>query len=105
MFFPLVFDDVIIKQLKQAAKNQHIKEILTTMLNKIELEGPLAGKLLDSHLFLYEMKSKRPPIRLYFKHKIQTNEMYILEFEMKTSLKKQNRLINKLIQKLRLLKS
>ena len=51
--FTLVFDDVMIKQLKKAAKNQHIKEILTKMLDKLELSGPDAGELLDSQLSLY----------------------------------------------------
>lgn len=100
MVFELVFDDVILKQLKQAAKNKHIEAILTTMMDKIEEEGPAAGQLLDSHLFLYEMKSKSPPIRLYFKHKKETNEMYILAYEMKTNEKKQQRIINRLRLKL-----
>ena len=52
-YFTLVFDDVIIKQLKKAAKNQHIKEILTKMLDKLELSGPDAAKLLNPQLSLY----------------------------------------------------
>ena len=46
--YTLVFDDVIIKQLKKAAKNQHIKEILTKMLDKLELSGPDAGEMKTS---------------------------------------------------------
>ena len=83
--YNLVFDDVMIKQLKKAAKNQHIKEILTKILDKLELSGPKAGDLLDSQLFIYEIKVKHPPIRLYFKHDKQTDEIYVFEFEMKTS--------------------
>ncbi len=59
--YTLVFDEVMIKQLKKAAKNQHIKEILTKMLDKLELSGPDAGEILDSRLSLYEVKIKRPP--------------------------------------------
>ena len=97
--FTLVFDDAIIKQLKKAAKNQHIKEILTKMLNKLELSGPDAGELLDSQLSLYEVKIKHPPIRLYFKHNKATNEIYVFEFEMKTSPEKQKATIIRLKKK------
>ena len=98
--FTLVFDDVMIKQLKKAAKNQHIKEILTKMLDKLELSGPDAGELLDPQLSLYEVKIKHPPIRLYFKHNKTTNEIYVFEFEMKTSPEKQKATIIKLKKKL-----
>lgn len=53
--FPLVFDEVMIKQLQKAAKNQQLKNILKNMLDEIEEKGPEAGKLLDSHLFIYEI--------------------------------------------------
>ena len=101
--YTLVFDDVIAKQLKKAAKNQHIKEILTKMLDKLEFSGSDAGELLDSQLALYEVKIKHPPIRLYYKHNKSTNEIYVFEFEMKTSPEKQKatiiRLKNKTISK------
>ena len=92
----LVFDEVITEQLKHAATNCQNKEILTKMLDKLEEKGPDGGKLLDSKLFLYEIKSKHPPIRLYYKHNKVTNEIYVFEFEMKTSEKKQQNTINKL---------
>ncbi len=60
--YTLVFDDVIIKQLKKAAKNRHIQEILAKMLDKLELSGLNAGELLDPQLSLYEVKLKHPPI-------------------------------------------
>ncbi len=97
--YPLVFDEVIIKQLKWAAKNASIKEIITKMLDKIEILGPTAGKLLDSRLFLYEIKSYHPPIRLYFKHDRLTNNIYIFEFEMKTSAERQQQTIEKISKK------
>ena len=103
--FLLVFDDVMLRQLQKAGKNQQIKEILRTMLDEIEEKGPQAGKLLDSHLFIYEIKNKHPPIRLYFKHQLQTNEIYVFEYEMKTSEDKQQRTIEKIRLKGRTLKA
>ncbi|MEK6974246.1 MAG: hypothetical protein AABW41_03360 [Nanoarchaeota archaeon] len=100
MPYNLVFDDVMIKQLKKAAKNQAIKRILAKMLDKIEQKGPGAGELLDSRLFIYELKNKHPPIRLYFKHKIPTNEIYVFEYEMKSSPEKQQKIIEKIKSKI-----
>ena len=79
----LVFDEVIIKQLKKSAKNNQVKEILRKMLDRIEEKGPDAGKLLDSHLRIYEM--------------------YIFEYEMKTSEQKQQSTIERIRE--RILKS
>ena len=75
------------------------------MLDKLESSGPDAGELLDSKLFVYEVKNIRPPIRLYFKHNNITNEIYIFEFEMKTSEEKQQATIEKIKQKIRSSKS
>lgn len=94
--FPLVFDEIMIKQLQKAAKNQQLKNLLKSMLDEVEEKGPEAGKLLDSHLFIYEIKSKHPPIRLYFKHNLKTNEIYVFEFEMKTSEEKQKLTITRI---------
>ena len=98
--FKLIFDEVMIKDLKQAAKNEHIKSIIISMLDKLESFGPDAGKLLDSKLFLYEIKNKHPPIRIYFKPKKGTSEIYVFEFEMKTSPEKQKDTIKELREKL-----
>ena len=103
--YTLVFDDIIIKQLKKVAKNQHIKNILTKMLDKLEYSGADAGDLLDSQLFIYEIKNKHPPIRLYFKHNRQTDEIYVFEFDMKISQERQQITIEKIRQKARGLKS
>ena len=89
----------MLKQLKKAGKNKQIRDILSDMLNKIEEFGPRAGELLDSRLHLYERKMKRPPIRLYFKHNIFTSEIYIFEYEMKTSENKQRITIEKIKKK------
>jgi len=98
--YHLVFDEVIIKQLKKARKNNQVKEILSKMLDRIEERGPDAGKLLDSHLRIYEMKSMHPPIRLYFKHNMHTNEIYVFEYEMKTSEQKQQSTIGRIKDKI-----
>ncbi len=45
------------------------------------------------------MKMMRPPIRLYFKHNVVTNELYVFEYEMKTSSGKQQKTIDKIRQK------
>jgi mRNA-degrading endonuclease RelE of RelBE toxin-antitoxin system len=98
--YVLVFDEVILKQLKKVAKQNNIKVILSKMFDKLELGGPSFGKLLDSKIHIYEIKNKHPPIRLYFKHEIEKNEIYVFEFEMKKSEKKQNETIQKLKNKL-----
>ena len=99
MGYTLVFDEVIIKQLKHAVKNQQIKNILQKILDKIEQDGPNAGRLIDSKLFLYEIKLMRPPIRLYFRHIKINNEIYIFEYQMKNSSEKQQDTINTIRKK------
>ncbi len=97
--FVLIFDEVMLKQLKQLANDANIRNLISKMLDKLEENGPSAGKLLDSHLLIYEIKMKRPPIRLYFRHKQTTNELYVFEYEMKTSPNKQQQTIEKLRKK------
>lgn len=94
--YTLIFDDIILKQLQKEAPHNHVKEIFTKMLDKIELLGLYAGELRDSKLFLYEVKNKHPPLRLYYKHKKDTNEIYVFEFEVKTSPQKQKKTISRL---------
>lgn len=94
--YELVFDKVILKHLKKAGKDFSLKNILSKIFDKIEELGPYSGKLIDSQLKLYEIKLKHPPIRLYFKHNIFSNEIYIFKYEMKTSEKKQKLTIKSL---------
>ena len=94
--YTLIFDEIIVKQLQKEASNNHIKEILSRMLDKIELLGPYAGELLDSKLFLYEVKNKHPPLRLYYNDKKETDEIYVFEIEIKTSSQKQKKTISRL---------
>lgn len=94
--FLIIFDEVMLSQLKKLGKNQELKTRISKMLDKIEVMGPRAGKLLDAKLSIYEVKSKRPPIRLYFKHVKNTNEIYVFEYEIKTSAERQWDTIEKL---------
>ena len=94
--FYLVFDEIILRQLKKAGRNNALKQILSNIFDKIEELGPRAGKLLDSQLCIYEVKLKHPPLRLYYKHNLSTNEIYLFEYEMKTSEGKQNKTIEKI---------
>jgi hypothetical protein len=97
--YTLIFDDVILHQLKQAGRKKQIRNILSQLFDKIETLGPRAGKLVDSHVFIYEIKLKSPPMRLYFQHRKDSTEIGVFEYEMKTSKKKQKRTIGKLKRK------
>ena len=65
--YELIFDKVILHQLKQIGKNRQIKNIISNLLDKIEDRGPKAGKIIDAKVSMYEVKNKKPAIRLYFK--------------------------------------
>ncbi len=97
--FEIIFDDVMLKRLKKLGKNQELKNRISKMLDKIEEMGPRAGKLLDSNLSIYEVKSKRPPIRLYFKHVRDKDQVYVFEYEIKTSTGRQQATIRKIKEK------
>ena len=101
MNYKIIFDKIIIKQLRKAGKNEVIKSILSKSFDKIEELGPRAGKLIDSQLKIYEIKIKRPPLRLFFKHNTKTNEIYVFEYVMKTSEQKQQSAIDKIRRKFR----
>jgi len=46
------------------------------------------------------MVNKHPPIKLYFKHNIHNDEIYVFEYEMKTSEEKQQNTIEKIKKKI-----
>ena len=73
--YNLIFDEVMIKQLKSLGKDANIRYLISNMLDKIEILGDLAGKILDSQLHIYEIKNKHPPLRLYFKPIVNSNNM------------------------------
>ncbi len=99
--YQLIFDKVILKQLKKLRHNQHLVNILSGILNKIEDQGPTVGKCIDSQLHLYEIKCKHPPIRLYYRYDFLTNELKIFEFEMKKGEEHQEKTITLIKNKLK----
>ncbi|MBS3139547.1 hypothetical protein J4479_00945 [Candidatus Woesearchaeota archaeon] len=98
--YPVVFDEVIRIKLQKAIEKSEFKKIIINWLDELECNGPISGKLLDNHLWLYEMKNKHPPLRLYFYHQKSTNKIIIFECEMKTSEQKQQKTINKVKNRL-----
>lgn len=99
--YKIIFGWSVLKKFKKIEKKKDIKELLTKMFDKIEEKGPDAGKLLDSALNLYEIKSKKPPLRLYFEIIFENNIAEIIDFEMKKSKNMQNYLIEKIRNYLR----
>ncbi|MBS3170757.1 hypothetical protein J4223_03165 [Candidatus Woesearchaeota archaeon] len=98
MIYRLIFDEEFKKQLKKAKIDY---TLISNIFDKIEQIGPDAGKLIDSKLFLYEFKMKRPPLRIYFKPNLINNDIYMLAIEMKKSEKMQQKLIDYLKRILR----
>lgn len=99
--YVLIFDAVMLAQLKKLGEQRQLRVLLAKMLDKMETLGPRAGQLIDSQLFLYEIKAKHPPLRLYYRHVRETDELHVFEYEMKTSPEKQRRTIHRLRQNLR----
>lgn len=99
MKYGLIFDEEILKHLKKIANKNDIKKVVSNILDKIECMGGDAGKLIDSKLFIYEIKMKNPPLRIYYKIINDKKEAYIFEFEMKTGKKKQQKTIDKIKDK------
>ncbi len=98
--YNLVFDEVMKRKLEKAITKSNYKEMIKQWLDELEQQGPNAGKLLDNHTWLYELKSKHPPLRLYYHYSKSTNKIILFELEMKTSEKKQQDTINKLLASL-----
>ena len=99
--YELIFGKSILKKLKRVESQKDIKDLVSKMLDKIEEKGPKAGKLLDPTFNLYEIKSKKPPLRLYFEIIFEGKYAEIIDFEMKRSQTKQKTLIRKIIEMLR----
>ena len=94
--YRLIFGKSILKKLKKIENKSDIKNLVSKMLDKIEEKGPDAGKLLDLVVNLYEIKSKNPPLRLYFEIIFEGKNAEIIDFKMKRSQDKQNLLIKKI---------
>lgn len=96
MRYEVVFDEVVKIKLQKAITKSDCRQIIKAWLDELEDKGPTAGKLLDNHVWLYELKNKHPPLRLYFHHQKSTDKIIIFGFEMKTNEKKQKETIGKL---------
>ena len=98
--YEVVFDEVVKVKLQKVITKGNHRGIIKDWLDLLEDKGPVAGKLLDNHVWLYELKNKHPPLRLYFYHQKSTDKIIIFELEMKTNEKKQKETIGKLRHKL-----
>jgi mRNA-degrading endonuclease RelE of RelBE toxin-antitoxin system len=98
--YQIIFDRVIAKQLRKISKNSSLKRVMAKIIGKIEIKGENAGKSLDLKYNLYEIKLKRPPLRLYYAVYPKERIIKILEFHMKTSEKKQEHIIIKIVKKM-----
>lgn len=94
--YMVVFDEVVKEKLQRIIEQSSYRKIVKSWLDDLEDKGPNAGKLLDNHVWLYEMKNKHPPLRLYFHHQKFAEKVLIFEVEMKTSEKRQRKTIDKL---------
>jgi len=99
MSYALWFDDVAKKQLEKLSRNLAIQGIITKMLHRIKTHGNAAGKIIEPQIGLYEVKSKHPPLRLYYQE--EGRIMHIFAIRMKHSQKDQQRTINSIISKIR----
>ena len=97
MNYKLIFDKIILKQLQKTNKTNKI--ILNKIFNKLEEKGSTAGKLIDNKYQLYEIKMKRPPLRVYFRMK-NNSKILVFEIEMKKSKQKQKKKIQRLKNRL-----
>ncbi len=61
----VVFDEEVKKNLQKLILESSSQDLIRRWLDELEKIGPAAGKLLDNHFWLYEMKNKHPPLRLY----------------------------------------
>tara|TARA_Y100000310_G_C20621290_1_gene783437 strand:+ start:1188 stop:1517 length:330 start_codon:yes stop_codon:yes gene_type:complete len=98
--YEVVFDKVVKEKLQRIISKNNCREIIKKWFDELEVKGPSAGKLIDNHVWLYEMKNKHPPLRLYYYHQKSTEKIIIFEIEMKTRPKKQKETIGKLRYKL-----
>lgn len=95
---------VLLPSLKEKIQNRkfrsHLK-IISNLIIKLEKMGKNALKTLDveDYYLLCEMKTMKPPYRLYVIVNEKTNTFYIVDWEHK---ERQNKVINELKNKLSL---
>lgn len=99
----VVFDDIMKKHWCKYNRNYEVKIAIRSMVHSLKIEGINAGRCINVKLQLYEIKRKRPPLRLYYQP--IADEILLLACEMKTNKKKQQSLIDSLLKKIHQSKS
>ena len=96
--FKVVSSKAFLNRIKKLSKDH--KRRIKKFIEKIERKGIHATKIITSHedYVLCEMKSKKPPYRLYIVYDQKSKVFYILRWEHKN---KQKIIIDKLNQKLK----
>ncbi|MBT3464543.1 hypothetical protein HOD20_03240 [archaeon] len=94
--YEIIFEKDVLLQLNKLHSKKDITFLLNKIFDKIELLGPLSGKLLSNKLALYESKMKSPPLRVYYTINEKKKQAYLIDFEMKSDGKKQKKTIGKI---------
>jgi len=93
------FSEGFRNEMRLLEKQQSVYRRVYALLQNLELSAKPRGVLLDVHVRLYELKAKRPPIRVYYQWRVSS--VYVLGYGMKTSAQKQQRVIEKFLSVLR----
>lgn len=92
--YKIEFDKKSLKNIKKLSKVEGIKTLLSKIFDSIEAKGTHTAKCLDSKLNLYEIKRKKPAIRVYFY--LRKSTITIVEAKVKKSLRTQSKLIQRI---------
>lgn len=98
--YKIIFDRVIVEQLRELARNRHLKQRINKLFDRLELKGPDAGKLIDFKLHIYDLKTKKPAIRIYYTYTSEKDEINVFEFHLKKGRGNQHRIISKIKNKI-----
>lgn len=98
--YEVSYDPKFEKQFDKISKNKHLVDLLSKLIKRIRLLGPDAGKLIDAKMSIYEIKMKRPPLRLYFWYRLALQDIYIIEYQLKTSKDAQRKVIDNIKERL-----
>lgn len=97
----ITFDSKALKEFKKLAINSEVQKILKKKLDKLESKG-CHGKIIDAKFSIYELKNKKPAIRLYF-YPRGDSEIRILGFQIKKSDGSQKKYIKELLKRFTIL--
>ena len=84
MVWELIFDEVIKRQLKKV-EDHALHSLVKKCFDDVEENGPMAGKLLDNHVRLFEWKMHHPPLRVYYTL-LENNQVLFLCFALSSRL-------------------